>query len=118
MANIQDLWCGKMSPEHSHQTKVRTSRQSLRQSAKLSQKPLMYLSLKNGATQGASWQMISLLRGESLMLSIGEYPKEERESTLSQILQMNVPEKYYLSPRACLGILKRASARGKELQQS
>ena len=28
-----------------------------------------------------------------------------------------VPEKYYLSPRACLGILKRANARGKELPE-
>ena len=55
----------------------------------------------------------SPLRGESLMLSIGEYPKEERESTLSQILQVNVPEKYYLSQRACTGYSKRASARGK-----
>ncbi len=26
-----------------------------------------------------------------------------------------VPEKYYLSPKACQGILRRASARGKEL---
>ena len=29
----------------------------------------------------------------------------------------NVPEKYYLSPKACLGILRRASARGKELPE-
>ena len=27
------------------------------------------------------------------------------------------PEKYYLSPKACLGILRRASARGKELPE-
>ena len=34
---------------------------------------------------------------------------------MSQILQAGVPERYYLSPKACLGILRRASARGKEL---
>ena len=36
-------------------------------------------------------------------------------STLSQILQTRVPKRYYLSPKACLGILRRASVRGKEL---
>ena len=42
-------------------------------------------------------------------------PKEENVSTLSQILQTRVPQRYYLSPKACLGILRRASVRGKEL---
>ena len=45
----------------------------------------------------------------------GAFPKEENVSTLSQILQVRVPQKYYLTPRACLGILRRASVRGKEL---
>ena len=53
--------------------------------------------------------------GGSSMLNIGEYPKEENVSTLSQILQDGVPDKYCLSPKACLGILRRASERGKEL---
>ena len=35
--------------------------------------------------------------------------------SLSQILQIGVPEKYYLSQKACLGILRRASLRGKVL---
>jgi hypothetical protein len=34
---------------------------------------------------------------------------------LSQILQDIVPEKYSLSPRACAGILTRASRRGRPL---
>lgn len=37
------------------------------------------------------------------------------ESTLLRILEDNVPEKYYLSARACEGILRRAERRGKEL---
>jgi hypothetical protein len=30
---------------------------------------------------------------------------------------VGVPEKYYLSQKACLGILRRADARGKELPE-
>lgn len=52
-----------------------------------------------------------------MTLSIGEYPKEERESTLSQILMVNVPEKYFLSKRACEGILQRACKNGKTLPE-
>ena len=54
-------------------------------------------------------------RIEFLMRNGGAYPKEENVSTLSQILQTRVPQRYYLSPKACLGILRRASVRGKEL---
>jgi len=53
--------------------------------------------------------------GEQLMLSIGEYPSVVAESTLSQILEANAPMKYYLSPKACQGILNRAERRGKKL---
>ena len=49
------------------------------------------------------------------MLNTRVSPKEENASSLSQILQTGVPEKYYLSQKACLGILKRASNRGKVL---
>ena len=51
------------------------------------------------------------------MRNIGESPSEDAASTLSAILQTDVPDKYYLSPKACLGILRRASARGKELPE-
>lgn len=47
--------------------------------------------------------------------NFGESPNVERESTLLQILEANVPEKYYLSRKACEGILKRAGRRGKVL---
>lgn len=53
--------------------------------------------------------------GESLTLNIGEYPSVENESALSEILEDNVPEKYYLSPKACLGILRRAKNKGRKL---
>jgi hypothetical protein len=61
------------------------------------------------------WEIISPLPGEYSTRSFGEYPNAGNESSLSQILQAGVPDKYYLSPKACLGILRRASVRGKEL---
>jgi hypothetical protein len=63
----------------------------------------------------SSWEEITQLPGESWMLDGGEYPKDVVESTLSQILQDNVPEKYFLSAKACRGILRRAATRGKAL---
>lgn len=42
-------------------------------------------------------------------------PNVAVESTLSQILEDNVPEKYYLSQKACEGILRRAERMGKKL---
>lgn len=53
--------------------------------------------------------------GGQWMLNTGEFPSAVAESTLSQILQENAPEKYYLSARACQGILNRAERRGKKL---
>lgn len=55
------------------------------------------------------------LPGGCTMLNTGVYPSVVRESRLSQILEDLVPEKYYLSKKACLGILTRAARRGKEL---
>lgn len=64
-----------------------------------------------------TWETDGALRTELLTHNTGEFPSEDAASTLSQILQAEVPEKYYLSQRACLGILRRASARGKELPE-
>lgn len=47
--------------------------------------------------------------------SFGEFPNVEKESTLSQILEMDVPDKYFLSAKACWGILARAEKREKEV---
>ena len=51
------------------------------------------------------------------MLNTGESPNVVVESTLSSILEENAPETYYLSAKACAGILRRAERRGKELPQ-
>ena len=53
--------------------------------------------------------------GECWTPNTGESPSVVRESTLSQILEDNAPEKYFLSARACEGILRRAEKRGKKI---
>lgn len=53
--------------------------------------------------------------GDFTMHSFGESPKEENASLLSQILVDSPHPKYYLSERACQGILNRAKRRGKDL---
>lgn len=59
--------------------------------------------------------MVSPSHGGSLTRNTGECPSAARESTLWQILEANAPVKYYLSARACEGILRRAERRGKTL---
>jgi len=59
--------------------------------------------------------IITPSHGEFRERNTGACPREEIESTLSQILQTDAPEKCYLSKRACEGILRRAERRGKEL---
>ena len=115
MENIQDLSSGKMSLELSAATKAKTSAASSKASAKSKTKPYQYLDATSGRPRETSWEMIIPLPGESSTLNIGEFPREENASSLSRILQANVPQKYYLSQKACQGILRRASARGKEL---
>lgn len=61
------------------------------------------------------WETLSPWRGGSSMLNTGALPNAAVVSSLSQILQDLVPERYYLSRTACLGILRRARERGKEL---
>lgn len=61
------------------------------------------------------WEINSHWLGELWTLNTGVSPSAAKESSLSQILQGEVPHKYYLSRTACLGILRRAKARGKEL---
>ena len=117
MENIRDLQCGKMSQELSPPTAAKTSDASSKNSAKSKSRTYLSLNLKSGQSQEKSWQMVSLSHTGQSMLSTGVYPREECVSTLSQILMVNVPQKYYLSPKACLGILRRASDRGKKLPE-
>ena len=56
--------------------------------------------------------------GEYSTHSFGESPRDGVESRLSQILEDNPHQKYYLSAKACQGILNRAARRGKDLPEA
>ena len=112
MVNIQLSLFGRMYPVLFHQP----TEQILEPCLKKSQKPIFQcLQVANGQPQ--EWlegQQLTQL-GECLTLNFGEYPNVERESTLSEILEDNVPGKYSLSPKACLGILRRAKNKNRKL---
>ena len=62
------------------------------------------------------WEIRSPWRGGSSTRNTGPAPPNAGAvSTLSQILQDRPPRRYYLSRRACLGILRRATERKKDL---
>lgn len=112
MVNIQLSLFGRMFPVLFHQP----TEQILEPCLKKSQKPIFQcLQVANGQPQ--EWlegQQLTQL-GECLTLNFGEYPNVERESTLSEILEDNVQGKYSLSPKACLGILRRAKNKNRKL---
>ena len=55
-------------------------------------------------------------RQEFLTLNSSESPKDAVASSLSDVLEVGpVPPQYYLSAKACRGILRRAAKRGREL---
>ena len=114
-----DTWSGKTSPEPCPQTKAKTSAASLKKQPKSSKRMPLFLNLTtvNGHMPDASWEMGGALLGEYTMHSFGESPREENASHLSQILVDTAHQKYSLSAKACRGILKRASKRGKELPE-
>ena len=56
-----------------------------------------------------------VFRGECLTLKTSESPKDAKESLLSEVLETFVPRKYYLTPRACQGIIKRVERTGKTI---
>jgi hypothetical protein len=112
-----DIWCGRTCPELSAPQIPRTSARCLRKPAELRTAPYLYLDLRPGYGNllGPYWEINSPLLGEYWTLNTGVSPSAARESSLSRILQDTVPERYYLSRTACLGILRRAKKRGKEL---
>ena len=117
-----DIWSGKMCPEPSPAAhpKAKISGSSSRRSSELKSVMFQSLDLTPGAGNllGESyWELISPWRGDASMLNTGVSPREEKESSLSQILQDDPQDKYYLTQKACLGILRRASERGKELPE-
>ena len=65
----------------------------------------------------AMWTDDGVLLGELSTLNTGECPNVAVESRLSQILEDAPQRKHCLSAKACLGILRRAERRGKDLPE-
>ena len=118
---IQLSLFGKMCPERSVPTEEKISEPCWKNLPAWNNQTFQFLDLRIGGADGAkpeqSPETDGLWLGDSSMLNIGECPNAERGSLLSWILEDNMPQKYYLSARACQGILMRASRRGKPLPE-
>ena len=115
-----DTFCGKTCRAYSvpEPPAERISGSSSKKSAGSRTGPYLFLDLRPGGGNllGPSWERDSPSLGESSMLNTGPRPHNEGgASSLSRILEEHPPQKYYLSRAACLGILRRAKERGKEL---
>ena len=99
--------------------RVRTSGRSSRRSSRLRNQRFMLLDLRSGAGNilGPYWEIDPPWLGCDGTLNTSECPKDAVESSLSAILQDSVPSKYYLTRKACLGILRRAEEREKDLPE-
>lgn len=109
---------GRTYPEPFPATTEKTSGRFWKNLPALDNQTLPFLDLRGGA-DGArpvqSPETDGLWLGDSWTVNISEWPSAESVSLLSSTLEVNAPEKYYLSARACQGILTRASRRGKKL---
>jgi len=102
LTNIAPLgWCGKTSPVSCHQTKDGIL--------------APFLEGWGNSGMGSPTGFLTLNTPE-LMDTLTQYPKDGGVCSLSDILEVgNVPQRYFLSPKACAGILRRAAKRGKAL---
>jgi hypothetical protein len=68
-----------------------------------------------GATKVSSSDPNGGLSGGCLTLNGLEWPNDASVCSLSAVLEPTAAPKYFLSPRACEGIMRRAERRGKKL---
>lgn len=105
-------------PSPAESGKARTSGSSWKKRSELVYQEFMFLkiTLGDGDILGQPyWEILSPYVGESSTLNTGVSPKVARGSSLWQILEPHPHRKYFLSRKACLGILRRARKRGKVL---
>ena len=116
------LWCGRMfqEPSPAEPQKERISGSSSRRSSELKSVVFQSLDLTPGAGNLLGlpfWENDAAWLGECWTLNTGESPSVAVESFLWQILEDSPPQRYYLSQKACRGILERVKARGKKLPE-
>ena len=115
------IFAGKTcrAPFQAGHPREKTSGLFSRKSSELISVPFMSLDLTPGAGNLLDeyyWEILSPWRGGASILNTGLAPrKEENVYSLSQILEEQPLPKYYLTKKACLGILRRSEERGKEL---
>jgi site-specific DNA-cytosine methylase len=86
--------CSRMFPDFSVQTRDETLQKS----------------------SGFSWSSAGMgFNGACSTASFSESPNVANVCSLSDILERHVPQRFYLSPRACRGVLRRAEKRGRTL---
>ncbi len=115
-----DLWCGRMfqEPSPAEPQKERTSGSSSKRSSELSAVPFMSLDLTPRPWQSAGRILLGTdfsLAWRCLDAQYWGVAQRRKRIFLVADFAGRPPIKYYLSPKACLGILRRASERGKAL---
>lgn len=71
----------------------------------------------DGQTQVWLLDPAAPLHGGGSTPNISDWPNDAKECLLSQVLEKTSPPKYFLSAKACAGILRRAKNRGKQLPE-
>ena len=99
--------------------KAKISGLSSKNSSELSSIPFMSLDLTPGAGNLLDefyWEILSPWRGGSWILNTGPAPRRGAAgSTLWSIMEEQPHPRYFLTRKACAGIIRRASERGKPL---
>lgn len=117
MENIQSTLYGKMWPGLFQAIKAKISAGSWKKSQKATfqclkvengQMPEWLELREQGAVQCTAWRMLDA--------QFWECPNVENVSTLSAILEADVPDKYFLSAKACWGIIRRAQEKQRKSQ--
>lgn len=102
---------GKMSPESSAPQTMRSAASSAQLWALLNLSPL-----QNGQARVLPLDQNDGLPGAHSMPNISIWPNDGSVCSLSDVLETGpIPAKYYLSAKACAGIIRRAARRGKAL---
>lgn len=71
---------------------------------------------ESGRTLVMFWDQKELSPGECSTLNFSEWPNDAAVCLLSQVLELTqIPQKYFLSQKACAGILRRAENRKRRL---
>ena len=109
-----------LSPERSGNTAKPAKRRPAKQGSELIAIPYFHLDLSSESVDlfgQRHWELWSPWREGKPALNTGAAPRLLIRASLSDILETAPEAKYYLSKAACIGILRRAAERGKELPE-